>query len=110
MITMMIYNVVPSAAPCEEGGRKRSVLQEGTGSVRFVSVPDFSKRNRFGSLRFGDCFSRLDPVWPALFKCVVARSGSVWSGSASGSASGCEVNRFGSAGSDRFLIPSCYYE
>ena len=28
-------------------------LQEGTGSVRFVSVPDFSKIHRFGSVRFG---------------------------------------------------------
>ena len=27
--------------------------QEGAGSVRFVSVPDFSKINRFGSVRFG---------------------------------------------------------
>ena len=26
-------------------------LQEGTGSVRFVSVPDFSKSHRFGSVR-----------------------------------------------------------
>ena len=28
--------------------------QEGTGSVRFVSVPDFSKIVRFGSVRFGN--------------------------------------------------------
>ena len=31
-------------------------MQEGTGSVRFVSVPDFSKINRFGSVRFGKLF------------------------------------------------------
>ena len=28
-------------------------IQEGTGSVRFVSVPDFSEIHRFGSVRFG---------------------------------------------------------
>ena len=28
-------------------------MQSGTGSVRFVLVPDFSKINRFGSVRFG---------------------------------------------------------
>ena len=30
--------------------------QEGTGSVWFVSAPDFSKINRFGSVRFGQLF------------------------------------------------------
>ena len=29
----------------------RSLVQEGTGSVRFVSVPDKSKIHRFGSVR-----------------------------------------------------------
>ena len=29
------------------------IYQEGTGSVRFVSVPDFPTVNRFGSVRFG---------------------------------------------------------
>ena len=29
------------------------IIQEGTGSVRFVSVPDFSKIYQFGSVRFG---------------------------------------------------------
>ena len=32
------------------------MIQEGTGSVRFVSVPDFSKIHRFGSVRFGNVF------------------------------------------------------
>ena len=33
------------------------LIQEGVGSVRFVSVPDFSEINRFGSVRFGkQCF------------------------------------------------------
>ena len=34
-----------------------NIDQEGTGLVRFVSVPDSSKMNRFGSVRFGNlCF------------------------------------------------------
>ena len=32
---------------------RRRLCQEGTGPVRFVSVPDFSKIHRFGSVRFG---------------------------------------------------------
>ena len=32
------------------------IMQEGHGSVRFVSVPAFSKINRFGSVRFGNVF------------------------------------------------------
>ena len=36
--------------------RLAELFQEGTGSVRFVSVPDFSKINRFGSVRFGNYF------------------------------------------------------
>ena len=112
------------------------MYQEGAGSVRFVSVPDFSKVHRFGSVRFGsdNSVSRFDTVRPALFGRVVARSGSVRFGSASGSgriqnqtvrlgpvrfgsASGSgrfwpvpELNgsvRFGSADEVGFLIPSC---
>ena len=33
----------------------RHLYQEGTGSVRFVSVLDFSKVHRFGSVRFIEC-------------------------------------------------------
>ena len=33
-----------------------SKVQKGTGSVRFVSVPDFSTIHRFGSVRFGQIF------------------------------------------------------
>ena len=43
-----------------------SITQEGTGSVRFVSVPYFSKSHRFGSVRFGNCFFRFDAVRPTL--------------------------------------------
>ena len=61
--------------------------QEGTGSVRFVSVPDFSTFHRFGSVRFGseNFVSRSDAVRPAFFGRVVARSASVRFVSASGS-------------------------
>ena len=34
-----------------EGERGQFSYQEGTGSVRFVSVPDFSNIDRFGSVR-----------------------------------------------------------
>ena len=53
----------------------RCIDQEGTGSVRFVSVLDFSNKYsvRFGSVRK----IRFDAVRPALFGRVVARSGSV---------------------------------
>ena len=34
----------------------RPRVQEGTGSVRVVSVPDFSKSLRFGPVRFGKLF------------------------------------------------------
>ena len=91
-------------------------LQEGTGSVRFVSVPDLSQINRFGLVRkirfpgltrFGLRFS--GPSWrgPVRFgsfpRTVPAGSiinelhGSVRFGSV----------RFGSVGSVWFLIPSC---
>ena len=56
-------------------------MQEGTGSVRFVSVPDF--RQLFGSIRFGleTYLSRFDALRPVLSGCVVARSASVRFGS-----------------------------
>ena len=70
--------------------------QEGTGSVRFVSVLDFSKIHRFGSVRFGSVrFGSVrfgsgkqipgSTLRPAFFGRVVARSGSVRFVSASGS-------------------------
>ena len=83
--------------------------QEGNGSVRFVSLPDFSKINRFGSFRFGNVFC---PVRRGLACVFRTRHGSVRFGSvrfrvrfrpvpeSNGSV------RFGSAGSVRFLIPS----
>ena len=67
--------------------RKQLFTKAGrAGSVRFVSVPDFSKINRFDSVRFGSesYVCRFDAVRPALFGRVVVRSGSV-----------------------RLLIPSC---
>ena len=54
--------------------------QEGHGSVRFISVPDFLLR--FGSEMY---FSRFDAVRLAFFRHAVARSGSVRFGAASGS-------------------------
>ena len=75
-------------------GRPPAQRQEGTGSVRFVSVPDFLTNNRFGSVWFGNSFFRFYAVRPAFFGRVVARSGSV---------------RFGSAGAIRFLAPSCHF-
>ena len=93
-----------------------ALFQEGDGSVRFVSVPDFSKINRFGSVRkcifpgstrFGLRFSDTPWLGPVRFGSVprpvpagsgITRFGSVRFGSV----------RFGSAGSVRFLIPSCY--
>ena len=50
-------------------------VREGTGSVRFVSVPDFSKIDRFGSVR--NYVSWFDAVRPAFSGRVVARSGLV---------------------------------
>ena len=49
-------------------------IQEGNGSVRFVSVPDFSKRNRFGSVRFGNVYF---PVRRGLACVFRTRRGSV---------------------------------
>ena len=70
------------AAPSRHAVR---LCQEGTGSVRFVSVPDFSTNHRFRSFRGGNFFSRFDAVRPAFFGCVVDRSGSVRLGSGCGS-------------------------
>ena len=83
--------------------------QEGAGSIRFASVPDFF-RKLIGPVRFGSetNISQFDAVRPAFFGRIVARSDSVrfrvrfrpvpeLHGSV----------RFGSAGSVRFLIPSC---
>ena len=92
--------------------RDRSIVQEGNGSVRFVSVPDFSKINRFGSVRFGNVFFPVRRGSACVFR---TRRGSVRFGSVrfrvrfrpvpelNGSV------RFGSAGSVRFLIPSCHW-
>ena len=78
------------------------------GSVRFGSVPDFSKDIRFGSVWFGNSFFRFDAVRPALFIRVVARSGSVRFRIRSRLVlEFIDSVRFGSAGSVRFLITSC---
>ena len=89
-------------------------MQEGTGSIRFVSVPDFSKVHRFGSVGFGNLFvpvrcgsacvfrSRRVSVrfgsvrFRVRFRPVPEFIGSVRFGSV----------RFGSTGSVRFLVPS----
>ena len=76
----------------------RSEGQEGTGSVRFVSVPHFSKIVRFGSVRFGQSFVPVRRGSACVFGLVVARSGSVRFVSTSGSG----IKRFGSVWSGRF--------
>ena len=53
--------------------------REGTGSVRFVSLPYFSKIYCFGSDRFGNCFC---PVRCSSACAFWTRHGSVWFGSA----------------------------
>ena len=92
--------------------------QEGTGSVRFVSVPDFSKTHRFGSVRFDSVrkkkYSRFDAVRLAFFERVVARFDSVRFRVRFRPAPD-RIKRFGSvrfrsAGSVRFLIPSASSE
>ena len=79
-------------------------FREGTGSVRFVSVPDFSKSHRFGSVRknsflgstrVGLRFSDASWLGPVRFLSV----------SGSGRSQNSTVG-FGSAGSVRFLTPS----
>ena len=82
-----------SHAPREE--KSHDFVQEGTGLIRFVPVPDFSNNHRFGSVRYGSvrfgsartkcCFFWFDAVRPALFERVMVRSGSVRFVSASGS-------------------------
>ena len=52
-----------------------NMCQEGTGSVRFVSVPDFSNNHRFGSVRFGQLFV---PVRRGLACIFRTGRGSVW--------------------------------
>ena len=78
--------------------------------LRFDSFRFRNFRKLIGSVRFGSerSFSWFDAVRPALFGRVVARSDSVRSGSAvsSGRFRNSRV-WFGSAGSVRFLIPSC---
>ena len=70
--------IIHTAAEATAVSRADSSQQEGAGSARFVSVPDFSRINRFGSVRFRNKYvSRFDTVRPAFFGCVVARSGSV---------------------------------
>ena len=66
---------------------KGHVAQEGTGSVRFVSVPWFMEIKLIGSNRFGSetYVPRFDAIRPLLFGRIVARSGSVLFASASAS-------------------------
>ena len=86
------------------------MIQEGTGSVRFVSVPDFSSNiSRFvsvrfgsvrkimfsGSTRFGLRFSDASWLDPVRFDSVPRPV-----------PAGSRIKRFGSAGSVRFLLPS----
>ena len=77
--------------------------QEGTGSVRFVSVPD-SSRKLIGSVRFGSdkCVSLFDAVRPALSGRVVALSGSVPRPAPAGSG----IKRFGSVRFGFLLLPA----
>ena len=84
------------------------LYQKGTGSVRFVSIPDFSKVHRLGSVWFRKaCFpvrrgspcAFADPSWLGSVRFV--------SVSGSGRFQNSTV-RFGSAGSVQLLIPSCY--
>ena len=89
--------------------------QEGAGSVRFVSVPDFSKINRFGSVRFGKISFPARRCSACVFGRVVARSGSVLfliprpvpAGSRIKPFGSVRPIRFGSADSVRFLVSSC---
>ena len=76
--------------------------QEGTGSVRFVSVPDFSKIHRFGSVCFGYlCF----PVRRGSACVFRTRLGSVRFGSVPRPGpAGSRINRFGSVRPVRFGI------
>ena len=68
--------------------------QEGTGSVRFVSVPDFSKMNRFGSVRLGILVS---PVRRGSACAFQTRRGSVRFGSVPRPVpAGSGIERFGS--------------
>ena len=86
-----------------EGSLASLTRQEGTGSVRFVSVPDFSTINWFGSVRFGQIFVPVRRGSAAFFERVVARSGSVRfvSASSSGRFRNSTV-RFGSVRFSRF--------
>ena len=70
------WRAVSAAGLQGKGSRKR---QEGTGSIRFVPVPDFSNIHGLASVRVGseNNFRRFDAVRPAFFGRVVARSGSV---------------------------------
>ena len=85
-------------------------MQEGTGSVRFISVPDFSKIVRFGSVRFGKLHFPVRRGSACVFR---TRRGSVQFGSVRFRVRFRPVPklkasvRFGLAGSVRFLIPSC---
>ena len=77
--------------------------QEGTGSVRFVSVPSFLQNHSFGSVWFGTYFFLFDAVRPALFEHVMVRPGSVRFGSAFGSGQfRNQTVRFGSVRFGRF--------
>ena len=86
------------------------LYQEGTDSVRFVLVPDFSKIHRFRSVRFGQLFVPVRRGSACVFR---RRRGSVRFGSVRFRVRFRPVPelisssvRFVSAGSVRFLIPS----
>ena len=81
------------------------MLQEGTGSFLFVSVPDFSKSNRFGSVRFGELNFPFRRGSACVFR---TRRGSVWFGSFPRPVpAGSRIKRFGSVRFGRF--GSAYY-
>ena len=81
--------------------KSRSLPQEGTGSVRFVSVRFVLKIKRFGSVRFGNKhFPGSTRFGQRFFARVVARFGSVPRPVPAGS----EIKRFGSV-SCSFLLP-----
>ena len=90
---------------------QRKVYQEEPGSVRFVSVTDFSTIDRFSSVRFGKF---IFPVRRGSACVVRTRRGSIRFVSVRFRVRFRPVPefngliRFGSAGSVRFLIPSCH--
>ena len=104
-IYMHIYIYIYIDREREREMRKHMpAFQEGAGSVRFVSVPDFSTIHRFGSVRFVNICFPVRRYSACVFR---TRPGSVRFGSASGSGRFQNSTvRFGSAASVRFLFPS----